>query len=220
MSMEINCKPGTVVIFTANGGYDSGVLAQERGFVIGNRYTVKAIHVGGWSTSVEFEEIGGSWNSVMFRDVVPGMTPVWIHSESIKVSEFREEEDYGSWSREIDYRVHGASLQSYHADHEYHSSEEFSVPDRYAVVGGEVYVLWFTYSTGDSFGRSTGDGELMWVFGSEELARAAEQFIKKNPHSDSIEFLGEMGEVLKLSNPTSGYFEDLMDTHITKLVLK
>ena len=68
--MNICALPGTKVIFINKGGYgNSAEAAREAGFIEGNQYTVHDIDVSQSCSYVYFEEIRGSWNSVMFDDI-------------------------------------------------------------------------------------------------------------------------------------------------------
>jgi len=68
--MNIYAPRGTVVEYLDTNGYDyEPIAARDNGFVKGNLYTVKSTDVGHSRTKVEFFEIKGSYNSVMFKDV-------------------------------------------------------------------------------------------------------------------------------------------------------
>lgn len=65
--MDIYSAPGTTVYFLNKNGYDSQRTEAAKIFTEGQALTVKNIDVGGWSSSVEFEELPGKWfNTVMF----------------------------------------------------------------------------------------------------------------------------------------------------------
>ena len=120
----------------------------------------------------------------------------------------REPVEYGDWREEYDFRVTGVSLTS---------------RDRWAeeklgclvdVKAGEpVFVLYMTYDTGDTFGRATGKGEVIWVFKDPALAMAAKaKWEAENDKRDpdySIEFEVDGGKTLKQHNPAAGYFENV-----------
>jgi hypothetical protein len=59
--------PGTkMFVSTFNAGYPHEKEEVKRTFLLGDMLTVKSINVGNWSTSIVFEEVHGSWNSVFF----------------------------------------------------------------------------------------------------------------------------------------------------------
>ena len=65
--MDIYSPAGTVVYFLDENGYDSEREHAREHLVKGQVLTVSEIDVGGWSSSVEFEELPGKWfNTVMF----------------------------------------------------------------------------------------------------------------------------------------------------------
>jgi|LakMenEpi03Aug12_release.lakeMendotaPanAssembly.Ray.scaffolds.fasta_scaffold5288769_1 hypothetical protein len=67
--MNIHSEPGVEVTFSGRNGYEAELARAQTIFTVGQVLTVKAIEVGGWSTSVQFEECPNKWfNSVMFED--------------------------------------------------------------------------------------------------------------------------------------------------------
>ena len=58
--------PGDKMIFLNRNGYDAERERAAEAFETGQEYTVKSIDIGGWSSSICFEEVHGAWNSVMF----------------------------------------------------------------------------------------------------------------------------------------------------------
>jgi hypothetical protein len=70
MSMDIYSKPGVVVYYLGENGYDGDREYANQYMRKGLAFTVKTISIGTWRTDVEFEEIPGKWfNSVMFEEV-------------------------------------------------------------------------------------------------------------------------------------------------------
>ena len=129
------------------------------------------------------------------------------YSEHCTHSE-REPVEYGSWSESYDFRVTGVSLTSKNR------YDEERLGCLVEVKAGEpVFVLYMTYSTGDTFGRADGKGEVIWVFKDAALAMQAKAlWEKENEKRDpefSIEFEVDGGEKVKQSNPAAGYFENV-----------
>lgn len=60
---------GQTVEFLNKNGYDSELQHAASTFEKGQRLTVKACHIGQSSSSYEFEETEGKWNTVMFQKV-------------------------------------------------------------------------------------------------------------------------------------------------------
>lgn len=120
----------------------------------------------------------------------------------------REDVDYGSWSESYDFRVTGVSLTS----RERYGEEKLGC--LVDVKAGEpVFVLYMTYDTGDTFGRATGRGEIIWVFKDAGLAMAAKaKWEAENEKRDpefSIEFEADGGIDVRQGNPAAGYFENM-----------
>lgn len=120
----------------------------------------------------------------------------------------REPVEYGSWSEEWDFRVLSVSMTSRGRWDE----EKFEVG--FDIKAGEpVFVLYMTYSTGDTFGHANGRGEVLWVFKDADTAREAlrlwkEENDKRDPEF-SVKFEDDVGRVVQLSNPAAGYFENV-----------
>lgn len=91
--------------------------------------------------------------------------------------------------------------------------------------GGDIFLVWAEYSSGDSFGSSSGNVEFIWAFSKAEDAFALEKLLKednrKNPDynfgdGNFVEFQGQ-----KVSTSTwKGYFEHLEDIHVDRLEIK
>lgn len=118
----------------------------------------------------------------------------------------REEHGEGSWDYtwwENNYfEVWGVSLNK----DDIYNFETFDVC--FDVVEGEtVHVLYMIYSTGDTFGHSRGNGEILWVFKDFDKAEAAAKSLRENENSYSIDILDEENNFVRLNNPGSGYFE-------------
>lgn len=138
---------------------------------------------------------------------------VCTHSE-------REEEEYGAWSADYDFYVKGASTGSViNAKYSRWSAEEEFEVDFDATPGETIWVLSMIYSSGDSFGNSTGNGEVIWVFKTKEAADKAAQAIEDNPDEWEIKFELESGKSVKLSNPAAGYFENISALYVEPFVL-
>ena len=59
-------KPGEKMRFLNRGGYDHERAAAAKVMREGEVFTLKTIKIGDWSHTLEFEEIAGRWNGVMF----------------------------------------------------------------------------------------------------------------------------------------------------------
>lgn len=133
---------------------------------------------------------------------------VFVQYSEICTHSEREDAEWGSWSEEYDFSVRGVSLSS----RDRWNEEKFNL-DIEVNAGEPVFVLYMTYSTGDTFGRASGKGEVLWVFKDADTAKAAldlwkEENDKRDPEY-SVKFEDDTGRVIQLSNPASGYFENL-----------
>lgn len=114
------------------------------------------------------------------------------------------------WHREYDFGIYGVNLDQ--------NGESVDV-DFEAKVGDTVYVLSMTYGTGDSFGNSSGEGEILWVFKDFDVAREAALKVREQQNEYSVVFSDENGNVHQLSNPGAGYFECVESVDITTCVV-
>jgi hypothetical protein len=117
-------------------------------------------------------------------------------------------EQWGDWRQSFDFGVDGVSLTS---RDRYNEEKLGCLVDVQA--GEPVFVLYMTYSTGDTFGRADGKGEVIWVFKDPMLAmKAKQQWKEENDKRDpefSITFEVDGGEKITQSNPAAGYFENV-----------
>lgn len=114
----------------------------------------------------------------------------------------REPVQYGSWEEQYSSSITNVRRVSDDEDRPYRS-DVFVVPE-----GTEqVYVIYMIYSTGDSFGRSEGNMDIIHVTANEDAAHALADKITKNPDEYSIEFVDDFGRPIKISNRGAGYFE-------------
>ena len=133
---------------------------------------------------------------------------LFVQYDEICTHSYRSPEQWGDWSEEYDFNVRGVSLSS----RDRWNEEKFNL-DIDVKAGEPVFVLYMTYSTGDTFGRATGRGEVLWVFKDPDTAKEAlriwkEENDKRDPEY-SVKFEDDVGRVIQLSNPASGYFENL-----------
>lgn len=120
----------------------------------------------------------------------------------------REPVEYGSWSESYSFGIDGVSLTS---RNRYDEEKLGCLVD--VKAGEPVFVLYMTYDTGDTFGRASGKGEVIWVFKDAMLAmKAKQQWSEENDKRDpefSITFEVDGGKTVTQSNPAAGYFENV-----------
>ena len=67
-TMDIHTPIGDSVIFTGIGGYSGENSRAKEALEVGMGYTLAAVDIGGWHTSIRLHGIEGTFNSVMFRN--------------------------------------------------------------------------------------------------------------------------------------------------------
>jgi hypothetical protein len=60
-------EPGDKMVFLGENGHEFERDEAKKLFLIGGTYTVKSIDIGSWSHTINFEEVAGCFNGVMFR---------------------------------------------------------------------------------------------------------------------------------------------------------
>lgn len=140
------------------------------------------------------------------------MSTVFVQYYQRLVSHQPSKEQYGDWSRQYESGIEGVVLDRYHRYH----LEEFSVCSQ-LVPGDKAYVIWMTFSDGDSFGRSRGEIEVIWVFKDYHVARDAKRAIEAAIEADaqSLTFTDEGGIHRCLSNPCYDYFANLESVNMS-----
>ena len=69
-TMALTTPIGDSVIFTGEGGYPFERAAANEVLVVGLAYTLAALEIDNWKTSIKLHGVGGWFNSVMFSNVV------------------------------------------------------------------------------------------------------------------------------------------------------
>lgn len=144
---------------------------------------------------------------------------LFVQYTSICLDSYREDREYGDWSETYDFNVTGVNQTSRAQWSGLAGREERVNVSFDADVGDTVYVLWMTYSTGDSFGHGSGYGEILWVFKNEEVAKYALNQVNECVEEYSIKFKDDDGNVIEFSNPGSGYFESVDSLTISEFKL-
>lgn len=136
---------------------------------------------------------------------------VYIEDESIEYESQSSDQPYGEWSSSSIYRIKGVHL----SDAKYR--ERFGCNK--VKAGDTVYVLVCKYSSGDSFGRSYGNAEILWVFTDKKAAQKAKKVWEAAKKESSVEFYdGE--QKVKMGNVVADYFCDLDDYEVWPFVVE
>lgn len=145
---------------------------------------------------------------------------LYVNYHEHLIEDYHDVQEYGDWYKEYKYEIRSVGLSSL-ADWEGigYDIEEFTT-DFDVDPGDLVYVLWMTYRTGDTFGHSEGQGEVLWVFKNRTAAESAREIWKANAcDAYSVEFLTDTGKKVQVSSPAAGYFEDLGVLGLTEFVV-
>ena len=129
---------------------------------------------------------------------------IQVHTNSYTNHEQHSREPYGSWSRDSTFSVAGVSTAP--ENQKYYSSHEFDLDVKLADV---VYVVSASYSSGDSFGSSSGNGTIIGVFKTPEAAFGVQNALEANKREYTIKAKNDDGVITEYHNPASGYFESL-----------
>lgn len=142
---------------------------------------------------------------------------LYIAREENVVQHHRATQRHGDWSETCEFRVTGAYLNSTQR----YGVQEFA-PNFEAELGEFIYVLYITYSSGDSFGTANGKGEVLFVFKDPTVAYAAKRAVQEQDPKEpyQYELVDETGAVIKINNPCFGYFEHLTGVHVEDVLLK
>lgn len=137
-------------------------------------------------------------------------TELWVSYTNNCVHDYHDGQQWGSWERDHDFSLDRVSLTK--------GSTPFTV-DYPVVAGDTVYVLYIRYSTGDSFGRSDGEAEILWVFKDAKTGFEALNKFEKNEKEFQITIKTDSGMNLDLYNPAAGYFEHLEDIDLKAMLV-
>ncbi len=134
---------------------------------------------------------------------------VTYNSESISCTNDAQE-----WHIEFQFTVTNVSIDK---PEDYHES---ITVDFNPTVGDKVYILVMIFQTGDSYGYSTGNGEIIWAFNNIETATSAQLAILANIESQTLNFKTENCTMVKMSNPAFGYFEECTNLNIQEFMVQ
>ncbi len=146
---------------------------------------------------------------------------IYVQHKQYCTNSTQSDESYSEWSASYDSEITGASLSPKYGDEEFEVSFE-------CTPGIPVFVLSMTYTTGDSFGSSSGNLEILWVFKDPETALNAKQVWETACYNHdnsltyddySVQFQDEQQNIITLSNPAIGYFEKIENINLSIFLL-
>lgn len=157
-------------------------------------------------------------------------TRLFVRVESSCLHSKHSEKEFGGWEEAHDAQI--TAVDKHVALGEASGSRGEWVNVQGKVNDGDtVYVLFMLYEQGDSFGRSSGNHEVFWVFTDLDKGKAALEVVKSaneyryNEMTDrstdvfTLEFELEDGTKVKVSNPAAGYFERMEDVYLKRMVV-
>jgi hypothetical protein len=118
--------------------------------------------------------------------------------------DYHSGERYGDWEKSYDSSVTGVRVLREDEESGY-SSETFLLPDDATTA----YVVYMVYSTGDSFGRSSGEIDIIHCTASSDKAHALAKMVTENPNEYSIKFTDDFDREVSIYNRGAGYFESI-----------
>ena len=139
-----------------------------------------------------------------------------IESNEYCTDSYHSGEEWGDWWSEHEFTLDGARVAT--------DKAVCDVYDLNVKVGDKVYVVVIRYGSGDSFGRSSGNGEIVHVFSDRVFAEACVEAVKTcDDNNCTCKFMVEVGDDLKeieWYNPSIGYFESFENLDIFELVVE
>lgn len=136
---------------------------------------------------------------------------ICVEYDEICTHSEREPEQYGSWSESYSSEVTRAYRIGEDEKAPY-GSETFVIPDD----STDAYVVYMIYSTGDSFGRSDGNIDIIHCTGNEEAADKLAKLITENSEEFTIKFTDDFGRDISIDNRGAGYFESISYVGVEK----
>lgn len=129
---------------------------------------------------------------------------------------YHDGEQYGEWSEDNYFSVDGVCLADPKG-----SCDEINVCFEKKDIGDCIYVLVVHYGSGDSFGYSTGNGEIIWAFADSATAHNALAACNK-AKSDVMRFdiQDENGNDIPVWNHDYDYFGGVEGYELKALVLE
>ncbi len=127
---------------------------------------------------------------------------ICVEYDEICTHSEREPEQYGSWSESYSSSVTGAYRIGEDEKAPY-GTETFIIPDD----STEAFVVYMIYGTGDSFGHSDGQIDIIHCTNSEESADKLAKYITEHDHEYTIKFTDDFGRDISIDNRGAGYFE-------------
>jgi hypothetical protein len=143
---------------------------------------------------------------------------VWVSLESRTVRDYSEEGPYGSWS--TDFQYEGLEVKLVGQGQIGWSSSIIETSFE-AKVGQVVFAVIVVYSSGDSFGSSSGNTDVAGVYNTAETAYKVRSLIMYDNENNQRDFdyLKIEGEPDIYPGTWKGYFESLDSVRIETVLI-
>lgn len=143
------------------------------------------------------------------------MTIIKVEYNSLCLGSYQSKKAYGEWWANYSFSVDSVSVSD---EKRYEcGGEKFNLD---VERGDNVYVVYITYSDGDSLGRSTGKGEVVWVYKERQKAEECAERIERFKGSYSINLEIGDGQSVSWSNPCRDYFSQLEDVVVKEMIVE
>jgi hypothetical protein len=130
---------------------------------------------------------------------------------------YREQKEWGRWKEHNTFegcRVYVSDFSKDNASYRSSTDVDFEV-----TTGMIVYPVFVIYGTGDSFGHSTGNVQLVDVFDDAQKARGLEDAIRKATY-ENYKYTFEYAGKKYYAGSWTGYFERLEDVVVETEVVR
>lgn len=118
--------------------------------------------------------------------------------------DYHSGEQYGEWRTSFSSSVTGVRVLGEKENAGY-TSEVFILPDDTTTA----YVVYMIYSSGDSFGNSNGNIDIIHCTSSSEKAHELAKKITENSEEFTIKFIDDFDREISIHNNGAGYFEHI-----------
>jgi hypothetical protein len=136
---------------------------------------------------------------------------IFVSYEQNLTEQLKSKKEYGDWYAKYQSRVSAVKLTSPQTNRGNYDEIELGFD---VSLGDPIFVLSYQYSTGDSFGTSLGNIEIVWAFKHAEVAFFAKENLEKDLKAIKFEFFAEGMQPITIANAAHGYFESITEVNV------
>lgn len=129
---------------------------------------------------------------------------VSVEYDQYCTEDYHSGEQFGVWRTSFNSSVTGVRVLD-DDENSVYNSETFLLPDDTTTA----YVVYMIYGSGDSFGHSSGNIDIIHCTASSDKAHALAKMITDNPNEYSIKFTDDFDREISIYNNGAGYFEHI-----------